>query len=114
MPTERELEDEWMLALLAIATRFENGLMKDVRRTVLQANADLRNLVAQMSPSGSFSDVRVVAPAAGALRDLCSDRHGAVGGIPDQLFVFQNQSTEAARDYIGQSVPRDNLGAAEI
>ena len=54
MPTERELEDEWMLALLAIATRFENGLMNNVRRTVLQANADLRNLVAQMSPSGSF------------------------------------------------------------
>jgi SPP1 gp7 family putative phage head morphogenesis protein len=108
MPTERELEDEWMLALLAIAMRFENGLMKEVRRTVLQANADLRNLVAQMSPSGSFRMFEW-ARLQPELYEIFSPIDTALWeAFPDQLFVFQNQSTEAARDYIGQSVPRDN------
>jgi len=107
MPTEREIEDEWMLALLAIASRFENGLMRDVRRTVLQANADFRNLVAQMSPSGAFRmfEWSRLQPE---LYEVFSPIDDALWkAFPDPLFVFQNQSTEAALTYVDQRVPRD-------
>ena len=105
MPNDEELE--WLLAVLALAQRYENRVVNDVRRTVLQAMADLRNLVAQMSPSGGFRMYEWARLSPEIYTAFAPIDEALWSAFPDPLFIFQNQTTERALELIGNSVARE-------
>ena len=52
--TEEEKQEQFMLLLLRLATRYEREIIQNSRLMFLQAMRDLRRLVQRMSPDGEF------------------------------------------------------------
>ena len=105
MPTEEELA--WLLAVLALAQRYENRVTSEVRRTLLRSMYDFRRLVQEMSPDGVFR-VYEWSQLQPQLDELFAPIDDALwDAFPDPLFIFQNQTTEKAREFVNNEVRRD-------